>query len=204
MLIIMHQGFNFLEFVTTIPGSMIFIFLVATFTALVSALLTKWLVDTAEIERKQRQIKAHKEEKEKIIELADVDVNKYRKERKRWERKDAMIKKTEQRMGLQRMKPTCVTVVPFMIILGVFNVIYANSWQVAISPMNPDLIPLLGQMISPANGPYLNFIGWYMLCSLTMNSLIQRLLKIQTQTSGGQLGQMFSGQKAKALEFPNI
>ena len=127
MLIIMHQGFNFLEFVTTIPGSMLFIFLVATFTALVSALLTKWLVDTAEIERKQRQIKAHKEEKEKIIELAEVDVNKYRKERKRWERKDAMIKKTEQRMGLQRMKPTCVTIVPFMIILGVFNVIYRKK-----------------------------------------------------------------------------
>lgn len=200
----MHQGFNIITFITTIPGSMIFIFLVATFTALVSALLTKWLVDTAEIERKQRQIKAHKEEKEKIIELADIDVNKYRKERKRWERKDVMIKKTEQRMGLQRMKPTCVTMVPFMVILGIFNIIYQNSWQVAISPMNPDLIPMLGPMISPAEGAYLNFIGWYMLCSLTMNSLIQRLLKIQTQTSGGQLGQMFSGQKAKALEFPNV
>ncbi len=204
MLFMMYQGNTFLELITTIPGSMIFIMVIATFTALLSAGLTKLLVDTKEIQRKQIKIKTHKEEKEKIIELADIDVNKYRKERKRWERKDAMIKKTEQRMGLQRMKPTCVTFVPLMIIMAVFNILF-QGLPVAISPMNAESIPFIGSMLTPVGGgPSINFIGWYMLCSLSMNSIIQRALKIQSQASGGQLGQMFSGQKAKGLEFPNV
>ncbi|MFX1383108.1 MAG: EMC3/TMCO1 family protein [Promethearchaeota archaeon] len=184
---------------------MLIVMLLAASSSLISAGLTKLLIDTKEIERKQKQIRVHKEEKEKIIELADVDVNKYRKERKRWERKDVMIKKTEQRMGLQRFKPTCVTAIPLMIIMMVFN-IYFGGINPAYSPMTPSRIPLIGSMISPGLDPgnSISYIAWYILCSMTMSSLINRLLKIQTQTSGGQLGQMFSGQKAKALEFPNV
>ena len=73
----MCQGFTFLDLIRTIPYSMIFVMILATFTALISAGLTRWLIDTAELERKQKQIRVHKEEKEKIIELADIDVNKY-------------------------------------------------------------------------------------------------------------------------------
>ncbi|MHA1658750.1 MAG: EMC3/TMCO1 family protein, partial [Promethearchaeota archaeon] len=90
----------FMDWLLFPPGSMIFVILLACATALISSLLTKWLVDTEEIERKQRQIKEHQEEKEKIVKLAETDPDRYRKHRKRWERKDAMLKKTQQSMGM--------------------------------------------------------------------------------------------------------
>ncbi len=191
----------FLDLITTPPGSMIFVLLLALTTALISALLTRWLVDTEEINRKQTQTKAHEEEKQKIIDLAEIDPERYRKARKRWERKDAMVKKSQQRMSLQRMKPTCITFVPMIIIFGIVNTLFRGA-PVALSPMNANDIPLIGNFIS-SGSVWINFTAWYFLCSLGINTLTQRLLKLQSQASGG-MGGMFAGQKAKALEFPDI
>ena len=105
MLSLIYQN-AFLDFISAPPGSMIFVLLIAVATALISTLLTKLLVDTEEINRKQKQIKAHEEEKQKIIDLAEIDPERYRKARKRWERKQAMFKQTQQKMSLQRMKPS--------------------------------------------------------------------------------------------------
>jgi len=191
----------FLDLITTPPGSMIFILLLALTTALLSALLTRWLVDTGEINRKQTQTKAHEEEKQKIIDLAEIDPERYRKARKRWERKNAMVKKSQQRMSLQRMKPTCITFVPMIIIFGIVNTLFRGA-PVALSPMHANDIPLIGNFIS-AGSVWINFTAWYFLCSLGINTLTQRLLKLQSQASGG-MGGMFAGQKAKALEFPDV
>jgi len=191
----------FLDLITTPPGSMIFILLLALTTALISALLTRWLVDTGEINRKQTQTKAHEEEKQKIIDLAEIDPERYRKARKRWERKNAMVKKSQQRMSLQRMKPTCITFVPMIIIFGIVNTLFRGA-PVALSPMHANDIPLIGNFIS-AGSVWINFTAWYFLCSLGINTLTQRLLKLQSQASGG-MGGMFAGQKAKALEFPDV
>jgi len=192
----------FLDLIGSPPGSMIFVLLLAILTATISTLLTRWLVDTEEINRKQTQIKAHEEEKQKIVELAEVDPERYRKARKKWERKDTMLKKTQQRMALQRMKPTCVTFLPMIIIFGVLNTIVFSGARVALSPMHANDIPLIGNFISA--GPiWINFTAWYFLCSLGINTLVQRLLKLQSQASGG-MGGMFAGQKAKALEFPDV
>lgn len=191
----------FKEWISKPPGSMLFVFILALTTALISAGLTKLLVDTEEIARKQKQIKGHEEEKEKIIELAEVDPERYRKQRKRWERKDAMLKQTQQRMALQRLKPTCVTFLPMIIIFGVVNTILRGA-HVALSPMHANDIPLIGGFISA--GPiWINFTAWYFLCSLGINTLVQRILKLQTQASGG-MGQMMGASKAKSMEFPDV
>lgn len=191
----------FLDLITTPPGSMIFVLLLALTTALISALLTRWLVDTEEINRKQTQTKAHEEEKQKIIDLAERDPERYRKARKRWERKNAMVKKSQQRMSLQRMKPTCITFVPMIIIFGIVNTLFRGA-PVALSPMHANDVPLIGNFIR-AGSVWINFTAWYFLCSLGINTLTQRLLKLQSQASGG-MGGMFAGQKAKALEFPDV
>ena len=191
----------FKEWISNPPGSMIFVLLLATTTALVSAGLTKLLVDTEEIARKQKQIKSHEEEKEKIIEMAEVDPDRYRKQRKRWERKDAMLKQTQQRMALQRLKPTCVTFLPMIIIFGIVNTILRGA-HVALSPMHANDVPLIGSFIS-AGPVWINFTAWYFLCSLGINTLVQRILKLQTQASGG-MGQMMGASKAKSLEFPDV
>jgi len=193
--------FNFAEWVSTPPISMFFVFILASITALISASLTKWLVDTEELERKQRQVKGHEEEKEKIIDLAEVDPERYGKQRKRWERKEQMLKKSQQKMSLQRLKPTCITFLPMMIIFGVLNTIFSGK-PIALSPMHANDVPLIGNFIS-AGAVWINFTAWYFLCSLGINTLVQRLLKLQTQASGG-MGKMMGASKSKALEFPDV
>jgi len=177
------------------------VLVLAILTSLLSALLTKLLVNTEEIARKQKQIKGHDEEKEKIVEMAEVDPDRYKKQRKRWERKDAMLKQTQQKMSLQRLKPTCITFLPMIIIFGVVNTMFSGS-TVALSPMNANDVPLIGNFIR-SGSIWINFTAWYFLCSLGMNTLVQRLFKIQTQASGG-MGQMMGATKSKALEFPKI
>ena len=204
---------TFLDIITTPPGSMIFVILMGLTTTLISQLLTRWLVDTEEVERKQKQIRAHEEEKEKIIKLAEIDVNRYIKQRKRWERKDVVLKKSQQSISMQRMKPMCITFIPMIVIFGIISPMFA-TFPVACSPMNPELIPFIGQTIlantatgplaEQLYGPWISFTAWYMLCSLGFNSVIPRLLKTTTQTTGGGFSQMMSGQKSKALEFPDL
>ncbi len=191
----------FLDFIAKPPASMVFVILLSLTTALISAGLTKLLVDTEQINRKQIQIKAHQEEKEKIVALAEIDPERYRKARKRWERKEAMFKQSQQKMSLQRMKPTCITFIPMLIIYGIMNTILAGK-PVAMSPMNANDLPLIGGFIAAGN-LFINFTAWYFLCSLGFNTVIQRVLKLQSQASGG-MGGMFAGQKAKSLEFPDV
>ena len=203
MLFLMY-AVTFIDVIKTPPGSMIFVILMGLTTTLVSQGLTKWLVDTKEVERKQKQIRAHEEEKEKIIKLADIDMNRYIKQRKRWERKDVVLKKSQQSISMQRMKPMCITFIPMILIFSIINPIFGTN-PIACSPMNPALIPFLGQtIIATGHAPWISFTAWYMLCSLGFNSVIPRLLKTTTQTTGGGFSQMMSGQKAKALEFPDM
>ena len=139
LLILAQESDNW---ITTIPSSMIFILLLSTVVAIISVILTKLLVDTAELERKQKQIKAHNEEKKRIIGLAETDIERYHKQRKRWERKDVMLKKTQQGMAMKRMKPTLFTFIPMIIIFAILRDIYGNSPIVA-TPMNPELYGLI-------------------------------------------------------------
>ena len=228
MLLFILQGSNaFLEWIKVPPGSMIFILLLAITTALISTGMTKWLVDTSEINRKQVIKKAHDEQKAKIIEIAETDPERYRKLRKRWERLDSMIKTSQQKMSLKRMLPSCITFLPMIIIFGVVRTLYDPSNPVALSPMNANDLPLIGEMMSGWTGGspawtalvygylkniqqlpwakdgWINFTAWYFICSFGINTLIQRLLKLQTQAQGG-MEQMMGGGKAKGLEFPDI
>ncbi len=191
----------FMDWISEPPGSMVFVLSLALATGLISSLLTRWLVDADEVERKQKQIKAHEEEKEKIIDMAETDAERYRKNRKRWERKDMMLKKTQQSMALQRLKPTCVTFVPMIIIFTLVRMIFTNN-PVALSPMHANDVPLIGPLIS-AGALWINFTAWYFLCSLGISTLFQRFFKLQTQASGG-IGKAFGGTKGKGLEFPDV
>ena len=223
LLLLIQESNAFLDWISYPPGSMIFIILMATTTALISTGLTKWLVDTSEINRKQVIKKAHDEEKTKIIDLAESDPEKYRKARKRWERLDTMIKSSQQKMALKRMLPSCITFVPMIVIFSVVRGLFGTANPVALSPMNANDVPLIGNMMAGltnstpewtalvygvtrtigVSAGWINFTGWYFLCSFGINTLIQRLLKLQTQAQGG-MEQMMGGSKAKAMEWPDV
>lgn len=224
LLLLLQESNAFVEWLSYPPGSMIFILLLALVTALISTGLTKWLVDTDEINRKQVIKKAHDEEKQKIIDIAETDPERYRKLRKRWERLDSMIKQSQQKLALKRMLPSCITFVPMIIIFSVVRGFFGNANPVALSPMNANDVPLIGNMMAGITGStspswtylvyglvrtigieagWINFTAWYFLCSFGINTLVQRLLKLQTQAQGG-MEQMMGGSKAKALEFPDV
>lgn len=196
------------EWYTSSPGSLYFILLLSTIIAIASVILTKLLVDTAELERKQKQIKAHNEDKKRIIELAETDADRYHKQRKKWERKDVMLKKTQQGMSMQRMKPTLITFAPMLIIFWVLRGIYGND-PIAATPMNPQFYGLLDFVTNMGIAgvedgiAWLNFTAWYFVCSLGINTLLQRIVKLQTQASGG-MEQMFTGQQASTAQFPDV
>ncbi len=221
-LLFLQESNAFLDWIRYPPGSMIFIFLLATMTALISTGLTRWLVDTEAINRKQVIMKAHDEEKAKIIEMAEIDPEKYRKQRKRWERLNVVLKQSQQRMAMKRMLPSCITFVPMIIIFSVVRQLFFNN-PVALSPMNANDVLLIGQMMAAdtpsaypwtqlvygipriigLNDGWINFTAWYFLSSFGISTLIQRIFRLQTQATGG-MEQMMGGSKAKALEFPDI
>ncbi|MFW9952413.1 MAG: EMC3/TMCO1 family protein [Candidatus Thorarchaeota archaeon] len=214
--IIFQNSNAFLDWIQYPPGSIIFIFLLATLTALISTGLTRWLIDMKALNRKQVIIKAHDEEKKKIIDLAEGDPEKYRKLRKRWERLDVVLKQSQQRMAMKRMLPSCITFIPMIIIFSVVRGIFLNN-PVALSPMNANDVPLIGPMMAAAGiiqmygsdisvsifDGWINFTAWYFLSSFGISTLIQRIFKLQTQATGG-MEQMMGGTKAKALTFPDV
>lgn len=222
LLFIAQESNAFLDWISFPPGSMIFILLMATVTALISTGITNWLIDTDEINRKQVISKAHDEEKAKIVELSETDPEKYNKLRKRWERLDSMLKQSQQKMALRRMLPSCITFVPMIIIFTVVRGVFENN-PVALSPMNANDVLFIGDMMKGTTGTvypwtalvygvartirleagWINFTAWYFLCSFGVNTLVQRIFKLQTQASGG-MEQMMGGGKAKALEFPDV
>ena len=222
LLFIAQESNAFLDWISFPPGSMIFILLMATVTALISTGITNWLIDTDEINRKQVISKAHDEEKAKIVELAETDPEKYNKLRKRWERLDSMLKQSQQKMALRRMLPSCITFVPMIIIFTVVRGVFENN-PVALSPMNANDVLWIGDLMKGTTGTeypwtalvygvvrtigleagWINFTAWYFLCSFGVNTLVQRIFKLQTQASGG-MEQMMGGGKAKALEFPDV
>lgn len=218
------ETFDFFVWMQYPPGSMFFVLILSLIVGVTSTLLTRLLVDTKELNRKQTLIKAHNEDKKKIIALAELEPDRYRKQRARWEKRDAFIKKIQQGMALQRLKPSCVTFLPMIIIFAVLRGIYGNN-PVACPPMNPFGVPMLegfvlafsdpgtiypfGQevfgmeLIVTNNMGWINFTAWYFICSLGTSTLLQRLLKVQTQASGG-MENMFGGQKAQSAQFPDI
>ena len=224
MLFLLLQESNaFLEWISFPPGSMIFILLMASISALISTGITKWLIDTDEINRKQVISKAHDEEKAKIIELAETDPERYNKLRKRWERLDSMLKQSQQKMALRRMLPSCITFLPMIILFTLVRGVFENN-PVALSPMNANDVLYIGNMMAGTTGStvypwtalvygvartlgleagWINFTAWYFLCSFGVSTLIQRIFKLQTQASGG-MEQMMGGGKAKSLEFPDV
>ncbi len=222
LLFIAQESNAFLDWISFPPGSMIFILLMASITALISAGLTNWLIDTDEINRKQVIKKAHDEEKAKIIELSETEPEKYHKLRKRWERLDSMLKQSQNKMALRRMLPSCITIVPMMILFILVRGIFENN-PVAFSPMNANDVVSIGAMMAGTTSTvypwtvlvygvartigleagWINFTAWYFLCNFGVNTLVQRIFKLQTQASGG-MEQMMGGGKAKSLEFPDV
>ena len=98
-----------------------------------------------------------------LKDMKEENPKKYKKELAKWERMDKPVQAMQQKMGLQRMKPMLFTCIPYMIIFpiiaGFFRGTTGNA-PVALPPMNPFDIPLLGGMMHASTELIPVSYGW--------------------------------------------
>nr|MDO8110688.1 EMC3/TMCO1 family protein [Candidatus Sigynarchaeota archaeon] len=193
------------------PYSTIVILSFSFLINLSSTLLGKALIDTEELQRKMKIIKEHNKEKKEAEKLKDSDFKQYQKRMIKIKRMEASVKKMTQKISLQRMKPSCVTFLP-MIILFFFirtlfelpttvvvgtgfwlDVIPGGNIGVARTVMNP--YPELGFILSYlfptpditywGSQGLISFFAYYFLCSFSIGVVVQRLSGLGAGGMGG-------------------
>ncbi|MHA1749816.1 MAG: EMC3/TMCO1 family protein [Promethearchaeota archaeon] len=208
-------GAQFKATVQKAPWAAIFIFFFSVVINICSSLLGKALIDTNTLQRRMKLIKDHNKEKKEVEKLKNTNFKLYKKKMIKIKRREASIKKMTQNIGMQRMKPSCVTFIP-MIILFFFirnlfkipNAIDANSsgfWfdiipggevGIARTVMNPwSELSFLGAYLFPQPDVYgwgvqgfIGFTAYYFLCSFSVSSIVQRLSGLATSGMGGMSG----------------
>ena len=207
---------NFIATVSVPPGSLWFIFVMSLLVAIVSNVVNRVAIDAKQMERKQEMITEHNKWKKELSKMAEENPKKYAKEYPKFQRRDAAIQKVQQKMGLQRMKPTCITFIPLIVMFYLLRNLYAQNGiptPVAASPMNVYDIYYFGNMMHaafdaaegfrdiPFSDGFINFTTYYFLCSMSLNTLIQKIFGLQKATGGfggggsGGFGQMFEQQQ---------
>ena len=184
------------------PGAMFFIMFISTCTTLVSIGLNKLLLDPKAMLVKQQRIKDHQAERKQLEALEETNPKKFAKEIVKWERRDKSIQKMQQRMSLERLKPTCITFVPMIVIFtAIRNFFNVNTRAginppIALPPMNPSTIPIgfLTNMMLAADETslidwgamgWINYTAFYFMCSFTISMILQRVFKMVPVSGGG-------------------
>lgn len=210
---------DFIRFVSRPPNSLWFIFIVCLFVSLLSTILNKKLVDHDKAARIQEVVSEHNKKKKELAELSKTNPKRYAKEYGKWQRRDASVQKMQQSMQMNRLKPTCVTFIPLMVFFFLIRSMYTPDWSViqlpvARPPMNPmDDFPqfivtmMRSQLFSavgnlPVEAGFLGYTGWYMLCSFSLSTVLQKLFGI-SRTATGQGTSMFDSSSQIELPKPS-
>ncbi|MHA1111429.1 MAG: EMC3/TMCO1 family protein [Promethearchaeota archaeon] len=196
------------------PGAMFFIMFISFTVTLISIGLNKLLLDPKTMLVKQQRIKDHQAERKKLEEMQETNPKKYEKEIVKWERRDKSVQKMQQKMSLERLKPTCITFVPMILIFTVirrfFGVVTGEGGNppIALAPMNPSTIPIQilanymlsnkplfdGAFMTFGDKGWINYTAFYFMCSFSISMILQRLFKM-VPVSGGGMGNMFDQSK---------
>ena len=203
---------DFVDWLQVPPGAMFFIMFISICTTLVSIVLNKLLLDPKAMLVKQQRIKDHQAERKQLEALEESNPKKFTKEIVKWERRDKSIQKMQQRMSLERLKPTCITFVPMIIIFTLIRRFFGVDTRaginppIALPPMNPSTIPigfLTNMMLAEtptvnwgAMG-WINYTAFYFMCSFTISMILQRVFKM-VPVSGGGMGNIFDQSKMDA------
>ena len=202
MLALILAWADFLDFVRKPPHSLWFIFIICLLVSLSSTFVTKKLVDQEKNNRIQRVINDHNKKKKNLLKMSEENPKRYAKEYGKWSRRDASVKKMQQSMQMSRLKPSCITMLPLIVFFYLIRSIYTpvgSSVQlpVALPAMNPmDDFPgfivnmirsesysALGNIIVEMG--WLGYTGYYMLCSFTVSSLVQKIFKTSPGKQAG-------------------
>jgi uncharacterized membrane protein (DUF106 family) len=205
---------DFIEWLRVPPGAMFFIIFISICVSLISIGLNKLLLDPKATLAKQQRIKDHQAERKQLEKLEEENPKKFEKEITKWERRDKSIQKMQQKMSLERLKPTCITFVPMILIFTLIRRFIGVEGgiqpPIALPPMNPSTIPLnfltnmmlsnewiVQDVLNFGDMGWINYTAFYFLCSFTISMILQRVFKM-VPVSGGGMGNLFEQSKMDA------
>ena len=86
---------DFIELIRKPPHSLWFIFVICVLVSTVSTLLNKKLVDHEKAARIQDEVAKHSAQKKKLLDMAETNPARYKREYKKWKRRDESVKKMQ-------------------------------------------------------------------------------------------------------------
>ncbi|MHA1311389.1 MAG: EMC3/TMCO1 family protein [Candidatus Helarchaeota archaeon] len=155
--------------------------------------LARIMMDIPRLKRYQKEIDKHKKMEKEAKET------KNRKLMIKVKRKQKYIEKIQRKMMWQRLKPTLITMIPFMVMFFILNWFFTGV-LVGFFPFNAWEAPIVGMFIqgipvSP-RGFALYFFGFYLTSSFGFSFIVQKVLGIKFGGMGGGFGGFDSfGQK---------
>ena len=159
------------------PGSMLFIITVSICLSLITATVTKALIDVKKLRKHTQQIKEWNKQRAEAIKKAD------KKLFIKVKRKEKYIQRLQREMMGQQFKPMLFFMLPFILIFFLLRTVFENNIVVHL-PFRLDLgiltDPAGEKEILPGSGGRtitgMHFIGWYIMSSFAFGSLIQKML----------------------------
>lgn len=220
MFAIIFAWADFIALVSKPPNSLWFIFAICLLVSGISTFLNRKLVDLDQANRIQAVVSEHNQKKKALLKLSEENPKKYAKEYAKWQRRDASVKKMQQSMSLNRLKPTCITFIPMIVFFYLIRSMYTPDGStvqlpVALPAMNPmDDLPaflvtmMRSQMFSVLGNikvvsGWLGFTGYYMLCSFTSSTFMQKIFKTSPQGAKGGASSLFDTTAQMELPKPS-
>lgn len=176
------------------PLSAVVVLLVSVSISLTSNLVNRRLIDYNRLNRSREEIKKWQQMKKRAQQETDPKVKK--KLDLKVKRRERYVMKLQGDVSKQSCLPMMVTLLPFMIVYTVMNGVFVDPGltfppnpvpgPVLWSPLN--FAQLLGMFglgfgwqsgqwpLVPLGGMGLLYIYWYIICSFTMNMIIQKFL----------------------------
>lgn len=154
------------------PGSMVFITVVSICLSLITATVTKVLIDVKKVRRNTELIKKWNKQRAEAIKKAD------KKLFIKVKRKEKYIQRLQREMMGMQFKPMLVFMLPFILIFFLLRQVFGNDIVVhlpfrMIFDLGGEVEDLPG---SDSTITGMHFIGWYIMSSFALGSLIQKTL----------------------------
>ncbi|MHA1238744.1 MAG: EMC3/TMCO1 family protein [Candidatus Odinarchaeia archaeon] len=175
--------FEILEALKTPPLSTFFILGIAVTLAVISNLISRFIMDTKLIRRYSKQIREYKDAVKKAEKEGDE------KKLIKLRRKSKYIEKITLRTAKERFKPMLITLVPFIVLFFVLRSFFTSPAGVELPVVYIpfDLGLRLGSIanflgvsnaVSGTGAFGLYFTWWYMISSLSTSPIISRIFGI--------------------------
>jgi uncharacterized membrane protein (DUF106 family) len=183
------------------PLSAVVVLLVSIIISLTSNLVNRHFIDYDRLKRSREEINKYNAMKKQVKEETDPKAR--RKLQLKIKRRERYIMKLQGEVSKQSFIPMLVTIVPFMLVFTIMNGVFVDPGLAF--PPNAIPAPVLwsplnfAQLLGPfglgfgwqfgqwvVTGPYfpgvpfggmgMLYIYWYIICSFTMNMIIQKIL----------------------------